>query len=176
MRVFITGASGFIGTELTSQLVASGHSVVGLTRFDAGAARIAAAGGSVARGDMTNPSAVAQAVPGADAVVHLALLSATSPSKDRNRTNIEGTRVVLNAVRNERLRAFVSASGAIGIYRHALGAWVDESSPEDPQLPFAKNRLAVDAMVRQAHHDHGLPAVILRPPWCTARAACSGNI
>jgi len=164
MRIFITGASGFIGTELTRQLVARGHTVVGLSRSDAGAARIAAVGGTAARGDITDSAAVTRAVQGADAVVHFALLSATSPPRGRDQVNLEGTRALLEAVRGRSLHSFVSASGAVGIYRHATGGWVDESSVEDPQLPFTKNRLAVDTLVRQAHRDADLPAVILRPP------------
>ena len=54
MRVFVTGSTGFIGTELVKDLIAAGHQVRGLTRSDAGEEQLRAAGAEVLRGDITD--------------------------------------------------------------------------------------------------------------------------
>ena len=72
MRVFITGASGWIGTALTKELLGAGHEVVGLARSQASADKIAAAGASAVRGDMQDHDLIVAQAGAADAVAHLA--------------------------------------------------------------------------------------------------------
>jgi nucleoside-diphosphate-sugar epimerase len=70
MKVFITGASGFIGSAVVPELVRGGHSVVGLARSDAAAHKIAALGIDVVRGDLTDLDTLRRAASAAEGVVH----------------------------------------------------------------------------------------------------------
>jgi nucleoside-diphosphate-sugar epimerase len=74
MRVFITGASGFVGTALVPELLGAGHQVVGLARSDASAAALRLAGAEVHRGSLEDLDSLSAGVAGVDAVVHLAFM------------------------------------------------------------------------------------------------------
>ncbi len=72
MRVFVTGASGWIGSAAVDELLAAGHDVTGLARSDASAAALAAKGVHVLRGDLDDLAAIASGAEAAEAVLHLA--------------------------------------------------------------------------------------------------------
>ena len=80
MRVFVTGASGHIGSAVVPELIHAGHDVVGLARSDASAATITAMGAEVRRGDLTDIDGLYQAAAEADAVIHLAFDHASIPA------------------------------------------------------------------------------------------------
>src|SRR6185437_10183426 len=72
MRIFVTGASGWIGSAVVPELQARGHQVVGLARSEESAAAIAAVGALPYRGSLDDPPGLAAAAAESDGVVHLA--------------------------------------------------------------------------------------------------------
>lgn len=82
MRVFVTGASGHIGSAVVPELIQGGHEVVGLARSDASAATVKAMGAEARRGDLGDPAGLREAAADADAVIHLAFDHATMMAGD----------------------------------------------------------------------------------------------
>lgn len=98
MRVFLTGATGFIGSHILPHLLASGHQVIGNTRSDAGARRLEEAGATVHRGDLDDPAGLAKGAEDADAVIHTAFdhdFARYAENCDKDRRVIEAIGAVL---------------------------------------------------------------------------------
>jgi len=141
MKYFVTGASGWIGSAVTAELLARGHQVVGLARSDDSAARIQAAGAEAYRGSIDEPGGLRAAVETSDGVIHLAFNHDFSAHETAIATDRAVMTVVLDALAGSD-RPFVFASGVLG--RAGAGVVATEDVALDPSTvasPRALNEI-----------------------------------
>ena len=115
MRVFVTGASGHIGSAVVPELRGAGHEVVGLARSDASATALEAAGVEVRRGDLDDVAGLAEAAAAADGVIHLAYNHDAMRSGDFNSavaTDMRAPQAIGSALEGSD-KPFVSTSGTL---------------------------------------------------------------
>lgn len=131
MRVFLTGASGFIGTAIIDELVHAGHTVLGLARSDAAAAKLTARGVDVHRGDLTDADSLRRGAAASDGVIHCAFSHddwgdrAGNCEKDRNAIDAIGGALA----GSDRPLVITMGTGKV-----ASGAPVTEDDPADEQV------------------------------------------
>ncbi len=134
MRVFVTGASGWIGSAVVAELLESGNEVVGLARSDDSAAKIAAAGAEPLRGSLDDLAGLRTAAESADGVVHLGFKHDFSDMAGAGRTE----RAVLEAfgdVLEGTGKPFVFASGVAGLAPGRVLTEADASPHSGPDSP-----------------------------------------
>jgi len=166
VRVFITGATGLVGSAVATALKARGHDVITLVRRDADAERLRTLGYQPVIGDVTAPETWQKQAAGADAHVHAAFLRPgrrLGRSWVRNAQTVDCTAfqaLVRAAEAGGRCKALCYTSG-ISIFGDHGDAWIDESAALCPGAIGAVKR-AGEEMVADAFKA-GLPAFSLRP-------------
>jgi UDP-glucose 4-epimerase len=171
MRVFVTGAAGFIGSTLTDRLLALGHSVVGYDNFSTGREQFIAnarsnPGFSLIRGDTLDSDALRRAMSGCDIVFHLAAnadvrFGTAHPYRDLQQ-NSNATVNVLEAMRSNGItRIAVASSGSV------YGEPNVFPTPEDAPFPiqtslYAASKLAAEAFIQAYCEGFGFQGYIFR--------------
>jgi UDP-N-acetylglucosamine/UDP-N-acetylgalactosamine 4-epimerase len=164
----VTGAAGFIGSNLVEALIARGHRVVGLDNFITGRRENLAPFAdrmTLIEGDVRDPATCRRACGGADFVLHEAALGSVPRSVDdpaaTNDHNVTGTLNMLVAARDARVRRFVYAASSSAYGDTAVLPKV-ETMPSAPLSPYAVSKHVGELYCAVFHAIYGLPTVSLR--------------
>ena len=141
MRIFLTGATGFIGSKLVPELIDADHQVLGLTRTDAGAQALAAAGAEVHRGDIEDLDSLRDGASACDGVIHTAFDHnfanfVANCQKDRRAIEVMGA-----ALEGSDRHLVITSSTAMGATVPGQPATEDDFNPEHP-TPRVASELA----------------------------------
>ncbi|WP_095012845.1 NAD-dependent epimerase/dehydratase family protein [Tsuneonella mangrovi] len=163
MKIFVTGASGFVGGAATRHLVSKGHEVLAMSRSESSDAKIREAGGTPVRCDLE--TVTASDLDRAEAVVHsAAFVEAWGPDDAWYRFNVLGTQAMLAAAREAGVKRFIHIGTEAAIVYGQDIAGADETYPLAPTSPFpyCATKAQAEAAVRAANAP-GFETIVLRP-------------
>lgn len=174
MKIFVSGADGFIGSHLVEELVRRGYAVKALACYNSfndwgwleSLESSVMAAVEVITGDVRDGAAIRRAMAGCDAVMHLASLIAIPYSyrapESYVDTNVRGTLNVLEAARELGVDRVVHTSTS-EVYGTAQFVPITEEHPLEAQSPYAATKVAADQLALSYHRSFELPVTVVRP-------------
>jgi nucleoside-diphosphate-sugar epimerase len=166
MRIFVTGASGWIGSAVVPELLGAGHEVVGLARSEASAQRLEAAGATVWRGDVDDPHGLATAAAESDGVIHLAFQHEIAFGGNFAAASAADRRAVeaMGAALSDSDRPFVLASGLLGMKAGRVATEDDGLVPSPEARSNPAGYRAATALLTLSLRGVGVRSSVLRFP------------
>jgi nucleoside-diphosphate-sugar epimerase len=147
MRVFVTGASGFIGSAVVPELIGAGHQVIGLARSDASAAAIAAAGAEVQRGSLDDLDSLRAGAGASDGVIHLAFIHDFANFEASVAADVRAIETLTDELAGTD-RPLVIVSGTLGLAPGRVGTEIDMPDPATAHPRIAGTHAALEAPSR----------------------------
>jgi UDP-glucose 4-epimerase len=166
MRVLVTGGAGYIGSIVATHLLAAGHVVAVLDNLERGHRSAVPDDAEFVLADLRDRDGLERAVPvGFDGVLHFAALALVGESVSHPeryyRTNVGGTLNLLEVMQARGIPRLVFSS-TCAVYGQPDEVPISERAPTRPTSPYGASKLAVDGMIGEFCHAHGLGAVSLR--------------
>src|SRR5262249_55351790 len=155
MKIFVTGATGFVGSAVVQELIAADHQILGLARSDSGAKSLLAAGAQVHRGDLQDLESLKSGAAASDGVIHTAFIhdfNNYGPAAEADTRAIEALGAALAGTD----RPLIVTSGTLIVQRKGALAMEDEA--HNPNFPRKSEEAALSLASR------GLHTSILRLP------------
>src|SRR5258707_11869154 len=165
MAILVTGATGFLGSALVTELVKRQQEVRVFVRDARKAREQFGEAVTIIAGEITDAAQVQQAVEGVDTLYHLAgrLYHPATPAELYYQTHVAGTQTLLNACQGQmhlRRIIHVSTTGVHGITGLTPAA---EDAPFAPTNPYEATKLQGELLALKAYKEHGLPVSVVRP-------------
>ena len=165
MTTVVTGATGFLGSTLVTELVKRQQPVRILARDETRARQLFGDAVTIIPGEITDTVHVQQAVDGATTIYHLAgrLYHPSIPAALYRQTHIEGTRILLQACQGQtqlQRIVYVSTTGVYGVTGETPAT---EDAPFAPTNPYEATKLEGEQLALKAYQEQGLPVTVVRP-------------